>query len=348
MPGAHFDPAQYYSRQTVLKELGKQGQDRLRKAKAAVIGVGGIGTVSALYLALAGVRNLILVDQDTVELHNLHRQILFTARDLRLPKAELAARRLMEANPDVKALGVPDNLREANVEEIMKKADVVVDGLDNMKTRYVVNSVCSRLHIPYVFGGAIAMEGNISVFHPPETPCLECILPSIDDASLPGCDTRGVLGATAAIVGAIQAMEAIKLLAGMDETLKGKLLVCDFRRMEFDKIEIFRREDCSVCGDEARLKPERIERLAWLCGRETMNVNPPEPTNLDLEKTLQKLRRRYDVLARSSVVIVFRYGSHEVSLFRNGRMLIKEVASEEEALRTYRDLSKLFVRRKLR
>lgn len=343
MSGITFDAVDYYSRQVVLKELGKQGQDRLKKGKVAIIGVGGIGSVSSLYLALAGVGNLVLVDQDTVELHNLHRQILFTVQDIRLPKAEVAARRLMDVNPDVRALSVPDNLREENVEQIIRGVDLVVDGLDNMRTRYTLNSACSRLGIPYVFGGAIAMEGNVSVFHPPETPCLECVLPAIDDRNLAGCDTRGVLGATAGIVGSIQAMEAVKLLAGIEDTLKGKLLVCDFRRMEFDKVDIFRRKDCSVCGDKVGQRVERTQRLTWLCGRDTINVNPVEPADLDFERTLQDLERRFDVLARSAVVIVVRYGGLEVSLFRNGRMLIKGVEAEEEALRIYRELSSLFV-----
>jgi len=343
MPGIGFDSVEYYSRQIVLKELGKEGQRRLKGTKAAVIGVGGIGSVSALYLALAGVGRLVLVDQDTVELHNLHRQILFTVQDLRLPKAEVAAKRLMEVNPDIEALSVPDNIREENVEQIIKNTDVVVDGLDNMRTRYIVNSACSRLRIPYVFGGAIAMEGNVSVFNPPETPCLECVLPAIDDRNLPGCDTRGVLGATAGMVGSIQAVETIKLLAGIEGTLKGKLLVCDFRRMEFEKIEIFRREDCSICGKKTHPRLRSNGRLAWLCGRETINVNPSEPIDIDFEKVTQKMQRRFDVLARSAVVIVFRYDGVEVSLFKNGRMLIKGVEKEEEALRTYRELFGLFM-----
>jgi len=342
MSGIDLDAAEYYSRQVVLKELGRQGQDKLRNARAVVVGVGGIGSVSALYLALAGVRELVVVDQDTVELHNIHRQILFTVQDLRLPKAEVAAKRLMEVNPDIKALPIPDNLREANVEQIVRNADVVVDGLDNMRTRYVLNSACSQLGIPYVFGGAIAMEGNVSVFHPPETPCLECVLPGIDDRNLAGCDTRGVLGATAGIVGSIQAMETIKLLADIEGTLKGKLLVCDFRRMEFDKIEIFKRENCSVCVGKVPSKPEGDRRLAWLCGRETINVNPIESVDLDLDKIVQELQKRFDVLARSTVVVVFQYSGLEVSLFKNGRMLIKGAATEEEALRTYQELSSLF------
>jgi len=344
MVEAKFDPVQYYSRQIVLKEMGKQGQSRLRQSRVAVVGVGGIGTVSALYLALAGVGHLVLVDQDTVELHNLHRQILFAVEDLRLPKAEIAARKLKNVNPEVNVQAISDNLREENVDEILGKVDLVVDGLDNMRTRYIINSACSRFNIPYVFGGAIAMEGNVSVFHPPETPCLECVLPEFDDRYLLGCDTRGVLGATAGIVGSIQAMEAIKLLAGINDTLKGKLLVCDFRRMEFEKIEIFKRQNCRICGEKTVTKISHPRRLVWLCGGETANVNPDVPTSLNLESTLQELQRGFEILAKSSFVIVFRYGKLEISLFRNGRMLIKGVVTEEEALQTYRELSRVFVK----
>lgn len=341
MTTVRFDPARYYSRQIVLKELGEQGQRRLGESTVAVIGVGGIGTVSALYLALAGVGSLVLVDQDTVELHNLHRQILFSLEDVRLPKAEVAARKLKTVNPEVNLIPVPDNLRDENVKETLKKVDLVVDGLDNMRTRYIVNSACYRLRIPYVFGGAIAMEGNISVFHPPETPCLECVLPSFDDRHLPGCDTRGVLGATAGIIGSIQAMEAIKVLAGIEDALKGRLLVCDFRQMEFEKIQIFKREDCAICGTGVVAGLAPSDRLVWLCGRDTINVNPAKPVDLDLERAMGKLKQRYEVLARSSIVAVFRYDGTEVSLFRNGRMLIKGAVKEEEALQIYSDISRL-------
>jgi adenylyltransferase/sulfurtransferase len=343
MARIRFEPTEYYSRQVALKEIGRQGQDRLKKSRVAVVGVGGIGTVSALYLTLAGVGELILVDQDTVELHNLHRQILFTAEDLMLPKAEMAAKRLLQVNPDVKVLSVSDNLREDNVEQILKDVDLVVDGLDNMRTRYVINSYCSRFGIPYVFGGAIAMEGNVSVFHPPETPCLACVLPSVDDRYLPGCDTRGVLGATAGIVGSIQAMEAIKVLVGVEDTLKGRLLVCDFRRMEFEKISIFRRQDCGVCGEKPLPKIKQPDRLVWLCGGDTVNVNPSKALSLDFEKTMDRVRARFEALASSQIVIVFRYVGLEVSLFRNGRMLIKGASTEEEALKAYRELADLFV-----
>lgn len=329
-----FDPRIFYSRQEALSELGHEGQLRLKRSKAAIIGLGGLGGVSATYLALAGVGHLRLVDQDTVELRNLHRQILYNFEDIRLPKAEKAAARLSASNPDVSVEAVPENLREDNVDRIVQGVDVVLDGLDNMRTRYVLNKACYRHRVPYVFGGAIAMEGNIAVFNPPQTPCLECVLPNLDDDMLPGCNVRGILGATAGIVGSIQAMEALKILSGVGMGLAGKLLVCDFRRMDFDKIEIVRNPACRTCGrpSEARLTERK---LTWLCGADTVNVNPERDMTLDLEKIQLLFENRLRILARSVWVLVFEMGEHEVSLFRNGRALVKGCKTEKEAMITY-------------
>jgi adenylyltransferase/sulfurtransferase len=333
-----FDPNVFYSRQIVLPELGRQGQEKLRKSRVAVIGVGGLGSASALYLALAGVGFIRLVDQDTVEMHNLHRQVLYALENIRYPKVEAAAQRIRNINPDVELDPIPENVREDNVEELISGVDVVVDGLDNMKTRYLINEVCAKHGIPYVFGGAIGMEGNVSVFAPPETPCLECVFPDIRDDQLPTCDIRGVLGSTTGIVGALQAMETIKLLAGVGETLKGKLLVCDFTTMDFVKLEIFKRPDCPTCRGEKAETLQAKEELVWLCGQKTVNVNPPRPITLELESIREMLRSRFKVLLKSSLVVVFEYDGVEVSLFKNGRMLIKNVEDEENALKIYRSI----------
>jgi len=229
---------EFYSRQLVLKELGADGQKKLAESKVAVVGLGGLGTVSSLYLALAGVGCLRLIDQDIVEPHNLHRQVLYAPKDLGYPKAEVSAKRLMEVNPFIKVEAFPENVNAGNVEKLLKGVDCVVDGLDNMRTRYIVNRACAKLKIPYVFGAAIGIEGNLSVFAPPETPCLECVLPEIDDKTLPTCDVRGVLGATPGIIGTMEAMEAIKLLTGIGNPLKGKLMICDFNDMYFTTIEL--------------------------------------------------------------------------------------------------------------
>ncbi len=331
---AKFKPDEFYSRQVVLAELGRKGQEKLRRSRVAVVGLGGLGSISTLYLALAGVGHLRLIDQDTVELRNLHRQVLYSLDNLRYPKVEVASDRIQHVNPDVEIQPIPENLNENNIDDIVCDVNCVVDGLDNMRTRYLVNQACVKSRIPYVFGAAIGMEGNLSVFFSPETPCLECVLPGLDDRRLPTCDTRGVLGATTGIIGSMQAMEAIKLLADIDGSLKGKLMVCDFRDMYFTTIDIFKRKDCPVCGAKPTKKPAREpEKLAVLCGSNTFNVNPSKPIKMNLNQVHAKLKNQFKILLKSSLVIVFKYDRGvEVSLFDGGRLLIKNVKDQKSAL----------------
>ena len=277
---------------SIMKELGEKGQQRLAKSKVAVVGAGGLGTVSSLYLALAGVGYIRLIDQDTVEIQNLHRQILYTTADLHYPKAEIAAKRLQELNPLIQTEAFTENVNASNVERLLNGVDCVVDGLDNMVTRYLVNRACVKLKIPYVFGAAIGIEGNLSVFAPPETGCLECLMPNLSDNDLLTCSTRGVIGATPGVIGALQAMETIKLLAGIGSTLKGKLLVCDFSDMDFTTIDISKSTRCPVChGDLSSVAGG--ERLVWLCGRDTANINPEKPLQLNLEEVYPAVNKHF-------------------------------------------------------
>ncbi len=328
---------EFYSRQLVLKELGPDGQKKLAESKVAVVGLGGLGTVSSLYLALAGVGCLRLIDQDTVEPHNLHRQVLYTPKDLGYPKAEVSAKKLMEVNPFIKVEAFPENVNAGNVEKLLKGVDCVVDGLDNMRTRYIVNRACAKLKIPYVFGAAIGIEGNLSVFAPPETPCLECVLPKIDDKTLPTCDVRGVLGATPGIIGTMEAIEAIKLLTGIGKPLKGKLMICDFNDMYFTTIELHKRPNCSACQGK-QPTPKNKGNLIWLCGRNTVNINPEKPTELNLETIHQKIKENFKIRIKTSTAIVFTHKNHEITLFKNGRTLIKNVPDEETATKIYKEI----------
>lgn len=329
----------FYSRQIVLKELGLRGQKKLAKSSVAVVGLGGLGTISALYLALAGVGKLRLIDQDTVELDNLHRQVLYDLGDVLVPKVEASAKKLRKTNPLVKVEAVPENLNASNAEQLLSGVDCVVDGLDNMYTRYLVNRACVKLGIPYVFGAAIGLEGNLSVFHSPKTPCLECVFPGISDAQLLSCDTRGVLGATPGIIGSMQAMEAIKVLAGMGSPLLGKLLICDFSDMYFATVDVFKRDHCPACQDgEPVLKGK--EKLVWLCGRNTANINPNKPWLLSIDEIYAKIKRHFKVRVKSRLAIIFDYKGFEITLFNGGRMLIKNVTSEKSALATYNDVNK--------
>jgi len=327
-----FDGEQYYSRQTVLRELGTRGQRRLREGKVAIIGLGGLGSVSALYLALAGVGELTLIDQDTVEINNLHRQVLYSLADLRYPKVEAAERRIKQINPEVQVNSVAENLRSENVTSILDGTDCVVDGLDNMQTRYIINKYCAEKRLPFVFGGAIGMEGNVATLKVPETPCLECILPGLDDLNLPTCDTRGVLGATTGIVGAIQAMEAIKVVAEIEPQSRGKLIVFDFAQSEIRTITLRIRPDCEICQVKDKQRPPYPTKLAWLCGSNTANVNPEKPLSLNLQGFAKSVGREHRLLLSTPTVVVFDFKGHEVSLFQRGRMLIKNVQDEQEAL----------------
>ncbi len=330
---------QFFNRQIIMKEIGPEGQRRLAEAKVAIVGEGGLGTVSSLYLALAGVGCLRLIDQDTVEIQNLHRQILFTTDDLRYPKVEIASKRLRKLNPFLKVEAFSENLNSSNVQKLLEGVDCVVDGLDNMATRYLVNRACVKLRIPYVFGAAIGLEGNLSVFSMPETPCLECVMPNLSDSELQTCNTRGVVGATPGIIGTMQAMETIKLVSGAGLSLKGKLMVCDFTDMTFSTIDISKRPDCPTCQGELAARLPR-EKLVWLCGLDTANINPEKPMKLDLNEILEIIKNHFALKVKSNLVVVFDYGHLQVSLFNNGRMLIKNVTSEKAALRAYREVLK--------
>jgi molybdopterin/thiamine biosynthesis adenylyltransferase len=326
----------FYSRQTVLRELGAAGQKKLSRARVAVVGVGGLGSVSSLYLALSGVGYTRVIDQDTLEPHNLHRQILYTPNDLHYPKAEIAAKQLQKHNPLVTVEAVSENLNAGNAQRLLSGVDVVVDGLDNMPTRHLVNRACIKLGVPYVFGAAIGLEGNLSVFSPPQTGCLECLMPG-GSGEGDTCDTRGIIGATAGTIGSLQALETIKLIAGIGKPLKGKLLVCDFTDIDFTTLDIAENPRCPVCHGA----PEPAgggERLVWLCGKDTANINPQTPLNLTLDKAYSAVQKHFTVRLKSQLALMFTYRSFEVSLFGGGRMLIKGVKDEETALKVYRDI----------
>jgi len=206
-----------------------------------------------------------------------------------------------------------------------------------MLTRYLVNRACVKMQVPYVFGAAIGMEGNLSVFATPETPCLECVMPNLSDSELQTCNTRGVLGATPGIIGAMQAMEAIKLIAGVGTPLKGKLMVCDFNDMSFATIDISKRANCPACqGKTASVALG--EKLVWLCGHETANINPETPLKINLTDVYEQIKKQFKVRVKSHLAVMFDYGELEVSLFNGGRILIKNVKSEKAALNAYKEI----------
>lgn len=222
-----------YDRQLSLPEIGEAGQAKLRRAKVLIVGVGGLGSPAALYLAGAGVGTLGLVDDDTVSISNLQRQVLYAEADLGQPKPLCAARRLRALNSDVQVEPHPFRLDKTNAAELISRYDLVLDGCDNFATRYLLSDTCLALGKPYVYGAIRSFEGQVSVFgHGPEPKSYRDLYPDEEEALRLPPPEKSVIGVTPALVGVVEANEALKLIAGYGEPLAGKLWTVDLRSMQ--------------------------------------------------------------------------------------------------------------------
>jgi len=250
-----------YARHLALPEIAAAGQERLKAARVLVIGAGGLGSPSALYLAAAGVGTLGLVDCDRVDLSNLQRQVLFDNAALQRPKAVAARERLLSLNPGIRVVAHELTLRAGNVREVIDAYDIVLDGTDRLPTRYLVNDACVLLGKPLVTAAIHRFEGQAMTYVPGRGPCYRCLFPETPAAVVPSCAEAGVLGVLPGVMGAIQATEAIKLIVGRGAPLVGRLLTYDALELRFQEFRFARRADCAVCGErptitELRDSPE--------------------------------------------------------------------------------------------
>jgi molybdopterin/thiamine biosynthesis adenylyltransferase/rhodanese-related sulfurtransferase len=250
------DARERYSRHLLLPEIGEAGQLRLGAARVVVVGAGGLGSPAACYLAAAGVGYLRLVDDDRVDRSNLQRQILHADTRVGALKVESAAATLGALNPRVAIDARAERLRAANVENLIRDVDVVLDGSDNLVTRYLLNDACVRLRKPLVYGAVHRFDGQVSVFWPGRGPCYRCLFPEPPppDAA-PNCAEAGVLGVVPGIVGLLQASEVIKLVLGLGEPLVGRLVTIDARTTRFREVRLPRDPQCPACGADAKLGP---------------------------------------------------------------------------------------------
>jgi molybdopterin/thiamine biosynthesis adenylyltransferase len=239
-----------YSRQLVLPEWSGAAQESLREASVIVVGAGALGSPVATYLAAAGVGHIGVVDHDAVELSNLHRQPLHFTPDLGLPKASNAVVKLSALNPEVQVDQYPVRLDEANAEPIVMGASLVVDCSDSFETRYVVNDACCAQGVPLVEAGVLGFNGLVMSIRPGESACYRCAFPT-QPVDAPSCRDAGVLGAMAGIVGSIQALEAIKLLAGVGEPLLDTILQIDGASLEFTRVSTERDPGCRACASQS-------------------------------------------------------------------------------------------------
>jgi len=239
-----------YARHMVLREIGGVGQKRLKEAKVLVIGAGGLGSPALLYLAAAGVGTIGVVDDDQVENSNLQRQVIHPDRAIGMPKVHSAAEMMRAQNPYVDVRPYERRLSEDDAEQLMSEYDLVLDGTDNFDTRYLANRVCVAQGKPLISGALSQWEGQISVFDPKnDTPCYQCIFPEAPAAGLaPSCAEAGVLGPLPGVIGSMMATEAIKVITGAGEPLRGEMLIYDALYGESRKIRLQRRSDCPACG----------------------------------------------------------------------------------------------------
>ena len=239
-----------YSRHLTLPDVGLAGQAKLKDARVLLIGAGGLGSPAALYLAAAGIGTIGLVDFDLVDRSNLQRQILHGTSGIGTPKTDSARARLQDVNPHVTIETFAERLSSANALEIVRDFDIVIDGSDNFPTRYLVNDACVLLGKPNVYGAVFRFDGQVSVFDATRGPCYRCLYAEPPPPDLvPSCAEGGVLGVLPGIIGSLQALEAMKLIVGFGESLIGRLVLFDGRRMQFRELALEKDPDCPVCGE---------------------------------------------------------------------------------------------------
>jgi sulfur-carrier protein adenylyltransferase/sulfurtransferase len=279
-----------YARHLILPEVGVEGQKKLKAASVLIVGVGGLGSPLALYLAAAGVGRIGLVDFDVVDESNLQRQILHSSHDIGRSKLASAQDRILAANPNVRVDAHNERLTSANALDIIEDYDVVVDGTDNFPTRYLINDACVLLKKPNVYGSVFRFEGQASVFDATRGPCYRCVYPAPPPAELvQNCADAGVIGVLPGIIGTLQASETIKLILGIGNALIGRVLMFDALSARFRETIVKRDPDCPVCGTHPTITS--LIDYEKFCGNtksSSSNNNPKE------EMTVQELKARLD------------------------------------------------------
>ncbi len=238
-----------YSRHLLIPEIGSDGQQKLLDAKVLLLGAGGLGSPTALYLAAAGVGTLGIVDDDVVDLSNLQRQVIHSTQRIGIPKVDSAEESIHALNPDVKVVKYPVRLDASNIMEIIEGYDVIVDGVDNFPTRYLLNDATVRLQIPVVSASILGFDGQLSVFKPYEGPCYRCLFREPPPAELaPSCGANGVLGVLPGTMGLLQATEVVKLILGIGDPAIGRLLLYDALAATLTEVKVHRDPDCPICS----------------------------------------------------------------------------------------------------
>ena len=329
-----------YSRQIVLADIGYDGQLKLRNAKACLIGVGGLGSPIATQLVGMGIGHLRIVDRDIVSRSDLHRQHLYDADCVGLPKVEIAQQKLSKLNPDVKVEPIPESLNSINAEELIGGMDVVIDGLDHPEPRYLVNRTCNRLKIPYVFAAAIEAFGNVSTLVPDQTFCLECFMPGLKNEDLPVCAVVGVHPSVIGMVSSVQVSETVRLIIGQKPKLYNKLLYIDLREFEFHILAMKSVDSCKVCGQKPDGLPEEItdrllEESCARDGRRNFVLSPSQRIHIDLGKLGKLLKqKRFPIQTAGQLGTTFNPSKNiQACILKSGIMIAQTPPDTKEEIK---------------
>ncbi len=319
-------PFDRYSRQRLYAPIGEEGQRRLSESSVVVVGCGALGSVLASVVVRAGVGRVRVIDRDFPELHNLHRQLLFTEEDVKrgMPKAVVAERRLREANPEVEVEGVVADVNPLNAEELMRGAQVILDGLDNLETRLLLNDVALKHGIPWVYGGTVSSVGMTAVFRPDRRPCFRCLMGSSVSFGSLTCDTVGVISPAPLSVAALQSAAALRILVGESVT-DARLTFLDVWEQHFTSVELDEAgwDDCPACSGEYQyLEGSAGSSARALCGQNAVQLYLPLDHSLDLEDLRRRLAHHGDVAGDAGMVKVD-IGGHEIVIFYDGRVIVR-------------------------
>ncbi len=337
-----------YSRQISLRDIGVSGQEKIRRARVCVIGVGGLGSTIVAQLAGMGVGLLRIVDRDLVERVNLHRQSLYDVDSLGMPKAEAAENRVRRINPDVRVEALPLSVGEHNAEKVVEDMDIVLDGLDSLAARRIVNRACVKHGKPYLFGAAVEMFGNASTIIPGETPCLDCFLPRQEPSAT--CSTVGVPPSVVTMVASIQVSEAVKIITGAKPSLAGRLLFIDLRSLLIESVSVSRSDSCETCGGKQPVLKEAgegftVEEARAAGGGACFTVSPSSLFELDFTRLpSESPGLRVKKACRLGVTLTLR-DTLEICLLKYGSSIVRGAGDRAEALQAYLEALSLFNRR---
>ncbi len=335
---------QRYSRQLMLEEIGFEGMEKLRSARVCVVGAGGIGNPVITQLVAMGVGKLRIVDRDVIEVTNLHRQHLYTDDDIGKVKVEAAAERLRKLNPGVEIEPVPTSVTKFTAENIVKGFDLVIDALDSVDARYALNDACIKHNIPLIYAGAIGVTGSVSTILPNNSACLRCMFPELNEEEMPACSTEGVHPSILYLVAGIQVSEAVKIIKGQQPTLANKLLYIDLNELSFDRVQMFRQEECPSCGTarkDSKLVAQQLI-IEELCGRDrgkrTWTVTPAEPVPVNLVGIVKNAESLgYQVKTRGNLgITAVNSGRMSVSFLSSGAATIVGAKDEEDVISVYK------------